>query len=224
MTKRKAKTETAVAAPIEKVVAFKAFDADFKCRGFQYEVGQTYKQDKPAVICERGFHACEIGLDVWRYYESSATRYAEVELIGPVVRHDEDSKVASAEIAIKAELKLPDFIRQATAHLVKWITSKADSNIATGYSGHAAATGDSGHAAATGNSGHAAATGYSGIAASLGYAGTASAGQSGAIMLAAYDDDWNIVAVFASKVGENGIEAGKTYRLGTDGKPVEVTP
>ena len=41
-------------------------------------------------------------------------------------------------------------------------------------------------------------------------------------MLAAHDANYNLVAVFASKVGENGIEAGKTYRLGRDGKPVEV--
>jgi hypothetical protein len=37
-----------------------------------------------------------------------------------------------------------------------------------------------------------------------------------------YDDDGKLTALFASKVGENGIEAGKTYRLADDGKPVEV--
>ncbi len=34
------------------------------------------------------------------------------------------------------------------------------------------------------------------------------------------DRTLEIVHIFASKVGENGIEAGKTYRLGSDGKPV----
>ena len=103
---------------------------------------------------------------------------------------------------------------------------------ATGDSGHAAATGDSGHAAATGDSGHAAATGDSGhaqvsgkhsIAASLGIAATARASSGGAICLAAYDDDFNLVAVRAAMVGQDGVEPDVTYRLTAEGQfePVE---
>ena len=97
--------------------------------------------------------------------------------------------------------------------------------VATGYGGHAAATGDSGHAVATGYGGHAAATGDSGIAAALGPNSTATAGPSGAIMLSAWDTKtwpYTLVAVGAFMVGSDGVEAGKTYRLGSDGKPVEV--
>ncbi len=104
---------------------------------------------------------------------------------------------------------------------------------ATGGSGHAAATGDSGHAAATGYRGHAAATGYRGhaevkgknaIAAALGIFGVAKAEEGGAIALAAYDADFNLVAVRASLVGQNGVEGGKTYRLTPAGEfePVAV--
>ena len=96
---------------------------------------------------------------------------------------------------------------------------------ATGDRGHAAATGDSGHAAATGDNGHAAATGYSGIAASLGIYARAKAAKDGAIMLAEWVHDgqrWTIASVFASKVGENGIEPDVWYEL-KDGKPVKVT-
>ena len=100
------------------------------------------------------------------------------------------------------------------------ILEMAQGNTATGDSGHAAATGDRGHAAATGYSGHAAATGKFGISASLGWKGTAQAGVDGAIALAFWNDKFELVHVFASRVGENGIEAGKTYRLNADGKPV----
>jgi hypothetical protein len=102
---------------------------------------------------------------------------------------------------------------------------------ATGDSGHAAATGDSGHAAATGDSGHAAATGYSGhaaatgkhaIAASLGYAGKAKAGPNGAIALAVYNDDGELVAVRAAMVGQDGIEPNVWYSLGLDGQFVRA--
>ena len=96
---------------------------------------------------------------------------------------------------------------------------------ATGDGGHAAATGDNGHAAATGYRGHAAATGYNGIAASLGVYARAKAAKDGAIMLAEWVHDgqrWTIASVFASKVGENGIEPDVWCEL-KDGKPVKVT-
>ena len=37
------------------MIGYKGFDKDMKCRGFQYEVGKEYKEDK-AEICESGFH------------------------------------------------------------------------------------------------------------------------------------------------------------------------
>jgi len=98
----------------------------------------------------------------------------------------------------------------------------AQGNTATGDRGHAAATGDRGHAAATGDRGHAAATGKFGIAASLSWNGTAQAAETGAIFLAYWNENGELIHVFASRVGENGIEAGQTYRLNADGKPEAV--
>jgi hypothetical protein len=170
------------AAPV--LVAFKGFDKDWKCRGFQYEVGKSYTHKGDVVACHSGFHSCEMPLDALTYYQGG--RYALVEVSGELSRQSNgDSKVASGAIAIKAELKIPDLI----AYAVKWIIERAKGNTATGdsghaaatgYSGHAAATGDYGHAAATGDYGHAAATGDSGHAAAPGHSGHAAAtGDSG---------------------------------------------
>ena len=210
------------------VTAYKGFNADWTCYGgFKYEIGQHYVGSGEVVRCgSGGFHACEMPLDVWTYYGPATSKFAVVEQSGKIARggRGDDSKIASAEITIKAEVYLPEIIKRAA----EWIKAAANTNLATGDRGHAAATGDRGHAAATGNCGHAAATGNYGhaavkgknaIAAALGFAGVARAEEGGAIMLAAYDGNYQLVAVFASKVGENGIEAGKTYRLRPDGKP-----
>ena len=114
----KAKTKAATARDTERVTAYKAFDADFSCRGFKYEVGKTYRHEGKVVVCESGFHACEMPADVWNYYDLTTSRYALVEMSGPIARHDDDSKVAAAEITIKAEVRLPEFIRLATTELV----------------------------------------------------------------------------------------------------------
>ena len=129
--------------------------------------------------------------------------------------------------------------REWVAEQVQEVIKAADEDVATGDEGHAAATGDEGHAAATGNYGHAAATGnyghaaatgYKGhaaatgehaIAAALGMASKAMAGEKGAIVLAHFNDDGELVHIRASKVGDNGVAAGKWYLLDTEGQFVE---
>jgi hypothetical protein len=239
------------------LVAYKAFEPDLSCRGFQFEVGKGYAIEADPKICERGFHACEHPFDVFDYYPLGS-RVARVTLSGKLDRQQGDSKVCGASITIDAELTIPEFVKDAVA----WIVKAAKGNVATGdrghaaatgdrghaaatgYSGHAAATGyrghaaatgdrghaaatgDRGHAAATGDSGHAAATGYRGIAASLGPDGCATAGTTGYIVLAHWNTTawpYTLTRVERFKVGKSGVEAGKTYRLSKDGKPVEVS-
>lgn len=42
---------------------YKGFDKDLTCRGFKYEIGETYEEEN-ADLCSAGFHACEAPLDV----------------------------------------------------------------------------------------------------------------------------------------------------------------
>ena len=59
--------------------AYKGFDKDLKCRGFQYEIGKEYEEPK-ADLCACGFHACENPIDVFGYYHPADSRYCEVEI------------------------------------------------------------------------------------------------------------------------------------------------
>ena len=48
---------------------YKGFDKDFRCRGFQYEVGKEYEMSEDDIaVCKKGFHACESPLEVWDHY------------------------------------------------------------------------------------------------------------------------------------------------------------
>jgi hypothetical protein len=42
--------------------AFKGFNKDLTCRGYQYEEGKEFHTER-AECCDTGFHACEYPLD-----------------------------------------------------------------------------------------------------------------------------------------------------------------
>jgi len=202
---KKARAAAVVAvASEETIVAFKGFDKDFQCRGFQFEVGKTYEHDGKVEACESGFHACEHPLHVWQYYKPSASRFARVTLGGKTSRHSDDTKIAAARITIDAEVSISDLAVAA----VKWVFSRAKwkegavekeknegatasgycgAATASGYCGAATASGDSGAATASGDYGAATASGYYGAATASGYSGAATAsGYSGAATASGY--------------------------------------
>jgi hypothetical protein len=184
-TPKKAAKKTA--APV--VIAYKGFDENLQCRGFQYAVGETYTHDGEVSACNSGFHACVYPLHVLRYYKPGASRFAIVEQSGKISRHDEDTKIASSKITVKAELNLAGLIKAAVEYTtsrakpVKGSTTSAINGAATasGNSGAATASGYYGAATASGNSGAATASGYFGAATASGNSGAATAsGYSGA--------------------------------------------
>ena len=85
--------------------AYKGFNKDMTCRGFQYEEGKTYETDK-AKLCAEGFHACENPLDCFSYYKPGTSVYREVEIEDNGERNTDDSKVVGKKITIGAELSV----------------------------------------------------------------------------------------------------------------------
>ena len=101
----------------KKIIAYKGFDKNLKCRDFQYEVGKEYEMDGDIKCCKRGFHACESPLEVFDHYDMLNSRFAKVEQSGEIDKEENSTKVCSSKIKVKAELKLADIINLG----VEWI-------------------------------------------------------------------------------------------------------
>ena len=168
----------------EKIIAYKAMDKNMMCRGKQYEVGTTYREDK-ADCCHSGMHACENPLDVLHYYPlKDSPRFFEVECGGNVDKSEEDSKLACTELTVKGEVNFAGLVK-ATVNAV-FNRVKGKYSFSSGYSSTAGSSGDystagsSGDSSTAGSSGNYSTAGSSGNSSTAGSSGDYStAGSSG---------------------------------------------
>ena len=164
---------------------YKGFDKDLKCRGYQFEVGKEYEEEK-ADICNCGFHACENPLDVFSYYPPADSRYCEVDLDVNDQKSD-DSKRVGKHIKINAEIGLSGLIKAGVEYIkdqVDWEHAKVSNTgnrsaatntgyqsaaTNTGYRSAATNTGNRSAATNTGNQSAATNTGDQSAATNTGY-------------------------------------------------------
>ena len=150
--------------------AFKGFNKDLTCRGFQYKVGETYEEEK-AELCNAGFHACESPVACLQHYNPATSVYHEVELEEVSDEKNTDTKRVGKKITIGAEIGIHEICRLTFEYVKEHCTNEDNA--------------DAGKPATAGNAG-AATAGYAGAAtagdrgaATAGYAGAATAGEYG---------------------------------------------
>ena len=218
----------------EPIRAYKGFDKDLKCRGFQYEIGKQYelKEGEHPVACERGFHACPNPNDLFAFYSpSEGNRYCEVELSGEIDDSESD-KIAASRIKIIKELTIfevanlkKDYTESHTDDK-KSNTGNRSSASNTGNRSSASNTGDCSSASNTGNRSSASNTGnwssaeVSGkdsVAAVFGYDCKARAAKGCALFLTERGE-WNgetypILNVLAVIVDGEKVKADTWYQL-----------
>ena len=181
----------------EKIIAYKGFDKDFKCRDWQFEVGKSYSHEGNVSACNSGFHACTDPMDIWQYYGPYETRYARVECSGNIDPHKNDSKIACETITILEELSLPEFIKLVIDKKIEE-TKKTQGELCS--SGQYAQIGSSGYSAKIGSSGDSAKIGSSGNSAQIGSSGQyAQIGSSG----------------YSAKIGSSG-DSAQIYSTGSE--------
>ena len=202
--------------------AYKGFNRDMTCRGFQFEEGKEYHEDN-AVLCESGFHACENPLDTFSYYAPGNSVFHEVDLDEVSdERNREDTKICAKTIRIGARLDVAGLCK---AHF-EYVSARCEpangrvagdkESAAAGNWGSAAA-GEQGSAAA-GNWGSAAA-GEQGLACCRG--GKVKGGMGAVIVASELDDYGKNVRVAAAIVDGEKIKADTWYTV-KNGEFVEV--
>ena len=145
---------------------FKGFDKDMKCRGFQFEEGKSYHEEK-AKLCDAGFHACEMPLDVFRYYQpGEKSIYREVELEDVTDEHGDDSKRVGKTIKIGAAISIRGLVAAQLDFVFK--KSEKEQHYTSGYRSSAATSGYGSSAATSGDWSPAATSGYRSSAATSG--------------------------------------------------------
>ena len=116
------------------ITGYKAFNYDWRCRDFQYEVGKTYHMDGTPVYCGgNGFHFCREIKDTIKYYiPMMGTKLAKVLAWGEVI-HRDDGKSVCNNIEIVAEVQWNSFSdivkKQAKAEGKRSIATESDAVI-----------------------------------------------------------------------------------------------
>ena len=241
---KRAKKVVADAAIIPtEFVAYKGFDANLQCRGYQFEVGKAAEPITGKIVqCSRGYHACQNPLDVLDFYPfENGNRFAKVTMRGQIDRSD-NKKWAAAELTVDVELTFPAFVTEG----IRWVWDACKTPATTAGNvtgGDYAKNASSGHSATNASSGRSATNASSGD-----YANNASSGDygyndaSGAhavicgagrdtqykgaagvwISAAEYvriDDAWHCIGFATGQAGHNGVPAD-TWLIAKGGKLV----
>ena len=128
--------------------AYKGFNPDMTCRGFQYEEDKEYTHDGEVKCCEGGFHACEYPLDCFDYYAPADSVYHEVELSGTIDKEGQsDSKVTAQKIKVGARLDIAGMVKAAVDFTFARAKKVKGSSVRK-TQGAASSTGDQGAASA----------------------------------------------------------------------------
>lgn len=98
--------------------ATKGFRKDMTCRGFRYEEGKSYHEEK-AKYRKTGFHACEYPLDCFTHYGPTESEYHEVELSGDIDKSTLDTNMSATDIKIGPKLSFTELALSAYDFIYK---------------------------------------------------------------------------------------------------------
>lgn len=140
--------------------AYKGFNRDMTCLGFQFEEGKTYEHQGDVKLCESGFHACEDPMDCLRYYDPCESVYHEVELEGVSDERKDDTKIVGKKIRIGARMTIKSIVKASIEFAFASCKNAKNGDYASGDGSSQAASGYGSSQAASGDESRQAASGY----------------------------------------------------------------
>jgi len=196
--------------------AYKGFNSQLQCapnnKIFQFEIGKTY-EEKKAILCKSGFHACIDPIDVLRFYDPANSRFCEVDIEDVSEERDPDnSKICGKKITIIKEYTIIEFIELCKDYRK---SNTADKSTASN-------TGDKSIASNTGPYSKAEITKANSIAIVSGYKSRAKGVIGSWLVLVEWDKEYENIQNIKSKKVDGEIIKENTYYQLIDGKFVEV--
>ena len=146
---------------------YKAYDHGLTCRGKQYEVGETYTEDK-AEICECGMHYCDNPADLMYYHDlidsdGEIMEVTEVEDLAQESTQSEENacykKYCTTKLKIGAKVSFKDWVKATVDFVFEKCKGEDGKTVSNEYNSQLAASGDSSQLAASGDSSRLAASG-----------------------------------------------------------------
>ena len=203
--------------------AYKGFNKDMTCRGFQYEEGGEYETDS-AEVCESGFHACENPLDCFAYYHpSKGSIFHEVELDGDIQRGDDDTKCAATKIRIGARMTLAGMIKAGLDFVFAKVKESKTPAATSGDLSTAATSGCRSTAATSGYRSTAEVHGRESVAVVTGLDSKAQGCVGSWLVLTERDENWHILGIKAICIDGKKYYADAWYTL-KGGRVVRAEP
>src|SRR5690348_5406464 len=103
------------------VKGYKIFEPDWKCRGFQYKVGETHKYDGNLILCAQGFHFCHEAIDCLQFYSTlKGRKFAEVTGEDETIVDILGKKCVTRKITIVREIPIDEMKLLCTGTFKKW--------------------------------------------------------------------------------------------------------
>ena len=112
------------------MIAYKGFQKDLKCRGFQFQEYGINETEK-ANCRQNGFHCAENPLDCLCYYPNwKNSAYYIVDASGDLDEDGEDSKISCTKMRLLKKIELRSLLLHGAAYMAKYPNRKWNSHVA----------------------------------------------------------------------------------------------
>lgn len=92
------------------MLAYKGFNSDFTCQGFQYEEGKSYIHDGELILKKSGFHSAPNPIYILNHYQpQNGAKFALVDIRGKILDYKEI--YISSKIRIITEMSFENMVK-----------------------------------------------------------------------------------------------------------------